>query len=61
MMVIWLMDTCLEALLPEIENIYRCVGVVQEAPLIKGYNIGFIVVSFIFCHWVLCWIIFSLF
>jgi predicted MFS family arabinose efflux permease len=48
MMVIWLIDASLAALLPEIAEIYRDVTVVQGAQLVTIYNIGFMVASFIF-------------
>ena len=48
MMVIWLMDACLAALLPEIEQFYRGVGVVQGAQLVTTYNVGYMIASLIF-------------
>jgi predicted MFS family arabinose efflux permease len=48
MMVIWLIDACLAALLPEIAEIYDGVTVVQGAQLVTTYNVGFMLASFIF-------------
>ncbi len=48
MMVIWLIDACLAALLPEIAEIYEGVTVVQGAQLVTTYNVGFMLASFIF-------------
>ncbi|MCZ6673090.1 MAG: MFS transporter [Verrucomicrobia bacterium] len=48
LMVVWLIDACLAALLPEIEKIYEEVSLVQGAQLITIYNLGFMLASLIF-------------
>lgn len=48
LMVIWLIDACLAALLPEIARIYEGVSIVQGAQLVTVYNLGFIVSTFFF-------------
>ncbi|MDA9764196.1 MFS transporter [Opitutales bacterium] len=48
LMVIWLIDACLAALLPEIAEIYKGVTIVQGAQLVTVYNLGFMVSTFFF-------------
>ena len=48
LMVIWLIDACLAALLPEIAAIYSGVSIVEGAQLVTVYNIGFMVSTFFF-------------
>lgn len=48
MMIIWLTDACLAALLPEIAEIYKNVSAIKGAQLVTIYNIGFMASSFFF-------------
>lgn len=48
LMIIWLLDACLAALLPNIRDMYEGVTVVQAAQMITLYNVGFIISSVIF-------------
>lgn len=47
-MIIWLIDACLAALLPNIRDMYEGITVVQAAQLVTLYNVGFIISSVIF-------------